>query len=138
VLADLGARFGAVTVVSTTHLHTDNHARGSVRAKLHEACKAVDFKINGEAKPVLAYLKSRPEVAGINVYRNNSLIHIDHNASQKAARAPSEAEPAAPVKTRKAAPVKAERKKVARTKARPRRTAAKTSPKPGGADAASE
>jgi uncharacterized protein YcbK (DUF882 family) len=83
VLRDVEARFGPVTLVSTTHLHTDNHSRGSTRHKLHTGCKAVDFKVKADVKAVTAYLRSRPEVAGINSFRNNGVIHIDHNEYRK-------------------------------------------------------
>jgi hypothetical protein len=78
VLKDVEARFGPVALVSTTELHTDNHSRGSVRHKLHGACQAVDFKIKGNRQAVVAYLRSHPEVAGVNSYGNNGVIHIDH------------------------------------------------------------
>jgi hypothetical protein len=86
VLKDVEARFGAVILVSTTELHTDNHSRGSVRHKLHGACQAVDFKVRGNGKAVVAYLRSRPEVAGINIYGNNGVIHIDHNEPHQIAQ----------------------------------------------------
>jgi hypothetical protein len=86
VLKDIEARFGPVALVSTTTLHTDNHSRGSVRHKLHGACQAVDFKVKGNGKAVVAYLRSRPEVAGINSYGNNGVIHIDHAEPRQIAR----------------------------------------------------
>lgn len=86
VLKDVEARFGAVTLVSTTELHTDNHSRGSVRHRLHAACKAIDFKVKGDRKAVVAYLRARPEVAGVNTYGNNGVIHMDHNARRQVAR----------------------------------------------------
>ncbi len=86
VLQDVQARFGPVTLVSTTELHTDNHAKGSVRHKLHGDCQAVDFKINGELNAVTAYLRTRSEVAGINTYKNNRVIHIDAAQTQAIAR----------------------------------------------------
>jgi hypothetical protein len=86
VLKDVEARFGAVTLVSTTELHTDNHSRGSMRHKLHGACQAVDFKVQGNKQAVVAYLRSRPEVGGIKSYGNNGVIHIDHNASRQIAQ----------------------------------------------------
>jgi hypothetical protein len=76
VLTDLEARFGDVTVVSTTHLHTDNHSPGSVRERMHLACKAIDFRTTTERSEVIAYLRSRPEVGGVNSYRNG-VIHFD-------------------------------------------------------------
>ncbi|WP_377029307.1 D-Ala-D-Ala carboxypeptidase family metallohydrolase [Microvirga arabica] len=86
VLKDVETRFGAVTLVSTTELHTDNHSRGSVRHKLHGACQAVDFKIKGNRQAVVAYLRSRPEVAGVNSYGNNGVIHIDHATPRQVAQ----------------------------------------------------
>ena len=86
VLRDIEARFGAVMLVSTTELHTHNHSRNSVRHKLHRACQAVDFKVKRNGKAVVAYLRSRPEVAGINIYGNNGVIHIDHNVPRQIAQ----------------------------------------------------
>ena len=87
VLADVAARFGRVTIVSTHRLNTENHSRGSVRHKLHLACKAVDFKTQRGSAEVIAYLRTRPEVAGINTYRPDGLIHIDLNENMRSARA---------------------------------------------------
>lgn len=77
VLKEVEGRFGRVTLVSTTELHTNNHSRGSVRHQLHSACKAVDFTVAGDAKAVTGFLRSQPEVAGINTYGNNGVIHVD-------------------------------------------------------------
>src|SRR5215204_2144487 len=82
VLVDLQARFGSVTIISTTHLHTENHSPRSTRAKLHAACKAVDITTSKEPKEVIAYLRSRPEIGGVNSYRNR-VVHFDLNASYK-------------------------------------------------------
>ena len=86
VLKDVETRFGAVTLVSTTELHTDNHSRGSVRHKLHGACQAADFKVVGNRQAVVAYLRSRPEVAGINSYGNKGVIHIDYAEPRQVAQ----------------------------------------------------
>jgi uncharacterized protein YcbK (DUF882 family) len=80
VLADLEKRFGPLTIVSTTRLHTDNHSPGSSRANLHAACKAVDIKTSREPNELIAYLRSRPEIGGVNSYRNG-LVHFDLNAN---------------------------------------------------------
>ena len=87
VLSDVATRFGPVTIVSTTHLHTNNHGSGSTREKLHAACKAVDLKVQSRGGEVVAYLRSRPEVGGINTYRNNGVIHIDLNENHVVAHA---------------------------------------------------
>jgi hypothetical protein len=80
LLADVETRFGPVTIVSTTHLHTANHSPGSIREKLHFGCKAVDIKTPHQPNEVIAFLRSRPEVGGINTYRNQ-VIHFDLNAN---------------------------------------------------------
>ncbi len=57
VLRDLDARFRGVELVSTTHLHTDNHSRGSARARMHGDCRAVDIKSKASPHEVIAFLK---------------------------------------------------------------------------------
>jgi hypothetical protein len=42
----------------------------------------VDIRANRDPKEVIAFLKSRPEVGGINSYRNQ-LVHFDLNAHYK-------------------------------------------------------
>ncbi|HEX8664061.1 MAG TPA: hypothetical protein VF744_08540, partial [Beijerinckiaceae bacterium] len=76
VLADLAEKFGEVKVVSTTELRTDNHTPGSVRAKIHEACRAVDIRTAAPAAEVVAYLRTRREIAAAQSYRNG-VIHFD-------------------------------------------------------------
>ncbi len=44
---------------------------------MHGDCQAVDFKVEGDLNAVTAYLRTRTEVAGINTYKNNRIIHID-------------------------------------------------------------
>jgi hypothetical protein len=86
VLQDVQTRFGTVTLVSTRELHTDNHSPGSARHRMHGDCKAVDFKVEGDLTAVTAYLRSRPEVSGVNSYRNNRVVHIDAAESRKFAQ----------------------------------------------------
>jgi hypothetical protein len=89
VLADLSAKFGSVTVVSTDHLHTDNHSPGSIREKLHLACRAVDFKAEKSVIPeITAYLRSRREVSGVNSYRNG-IVHMDSSEGGQTAARPA-------------------------------------------------
>ncbi len=44
----------------------------------------MDFRTSGKLNEVLGFLRSRPEVSGINSYRGG-LIHIDFNANVRAA-----------------------------------------------------
>lgn len=76
VLADLGRRFEGVTIVSTNVLHTHNHARGSARERFHLTCNAVDFTVDGRPSEVTAFLRRRPEVGGVQSYRDG-VIHAD-------------------------------------------------------------
>ena len=75
-LTEVAAQFGDVTLLSTTHLQSDNHAEGSARARQHAACHAVDFRYVGRAQDILGYLKTRPEVEGVTGFRNG-VIHVD-------------------------------------------------------------
>ena len=77
VLADVTARFGNVTVVSTHRLNTVNHSAGSIREKLHHDCKAVDVSVDrSRIEEIKAYLKGRREIGGLESYRNG-VIHMD-------------------------------------------------------------
>lgn len=77
VLADVAARFGAVTVVSTHQLNTSNHSSGSIREKLHHDCKAADIRVDrGRVDEIKAYLRGRREIVGLESYRNG-IIHLD-------------------------------------------------------------
>lgn len=89
-LRDAAARFGAITLVSTTALHSHNHAGGSARAKMHLTCQAVDFRPpSGQMKQVVAFLKGRAGLGGVEGYRDD-VIHIDAAPGQAMARrAPS-------------------------------------------------
>jgi uncharacterized protein YcbK (DUF882 family) len=97
VLADVASRYGPLTIVSTQHLNTRNHGAGSARHKLHQACKAVDFRVASQrADEVKTYLRSRSEVGGLEAYRDG-VIHIDLNENRTAAQVrPLPEMPAAP------------------------------------------
>jgi hypothetical protein len=87
VLADLGARFGEVTFVSTNQLNTSNHTAGGGRDRLHLNCKAVDFRIDkSRAEEIKAYLRTRPEIGGVASYQNG-VVHMDVKAALAAAPA---------------------------------------------------
>jgi Peptidase M15 len=76
VLADVAARFGAVTVTSTHRNERRNRLAGGVPDSLHLDCRAIDFRVHGQAKGVMAYLRSRPDVGGLKRYPFG-IIHID-------------------------------------------------------------
>jgi hypothetical protein len=84
VLGDLAAKFPEVKVIATRGLQTDNHSSGSARAKMHDACMAVDIRTGAAVAEVTAYLRTRREIAGLNSYRNG-VIHLDVPESARAA-----------------------------------------------------
>jgi hypothetical protein len=79
VLADVSARFGVVSIQSTHRSHGRNRRAGGARRSLHLSCRAIDFRVKSRARGVMAYLRSRPEVGGLKVYRNG-IIHIDNGS----------------------------------------------------------
>ncbi|MCB8823013.1 YcbK family protein [Microvirga rosea] len=77
VVADLSARFGEISVESTHRSSGRNRRAGGAQHSLHLACRAVDFRVHGRSRGVMAYLRSRPDVGGLKIYRNG-IIHIDN------------------------------------------------------------
>lgn len=94
VLADVAARFGEVTVVSTHELNTANHSPGSTRERLHHDCRAVDIRPDrSRIDEIKAYLRSRREVGGVESYRNG-VVHMDLAATIASRRMPARPAPA--------------------------------------------
>ena len=84
VLADVASRFGNVAIVSTHQLNTANHSAGSIRERLHHACTAVDFRPDRDRiDEIKTYLRSRPEIGGVESYRNG-VVHMDLKGSEVA------------------------------------------------------
>ncbi|SCY01925.1 YcbK family protein [Microvirga guangxiensis] len=77
VVADVASRFGAVSVESTHRSSGRNWRAGGARRSLHLSCRAIDFRVKARARGVMAYLRGRPEVGGLKIYRNG-IIHIDN------------------------------------------------------------
>ncbi|GEO15534.1 D-Ala-D-Ala carboxypeptidase family metallohydrolase [Microvirga aerophila] len=77
VVADVASRFGSVSVESTHRSRGRNSRAGGARRSLHLSCRAIDFRVRTRARGVMAYLRSRPEVGGLKVYRNG-IIHTDN------------------------------------------------------------
>jgi hypothetical protein len=77
ILTDVSARFGGQTVVAAHQFKTVNHIAGSTREKMHHDCKAIDFQPDPtRIDEIKAYLRTRPEISGIESYRDG-VIHID-------------------------------------------------------------
>lgn len=76
ILVDVARAFGEVTLVSTQTLNTGNHYLGSARHRFHQDCEAVDFRVEGDPREVVRWLRGRPNVGGVASYRNG-VIHVD-------------------------------------------------------------
>jgi uncharacterized protein YcbK (DUF882 family) len=77
VVADVASRFGPVSLESTHRSRGRNWRAGGARHSLHLSCRAIDFRIKARSRGVMAYLRARPEVGGLKMYRNG-IIHIDN------------------------------------------------------------
>jgi hypothetical protein len=77
VIADVAARFGSISVESTHRSRGHNGRAGGARHSLHLSCRAVDLRVRTRVRGVMAYLRSRPEVGGLKMYRTG-IIHIDN------------------------------------------------------------
>ena len=103
LLADVGAQFGPITIVSTTKHMTGNHSAGSAREKFHLDCRAVDFKPDRtRVDAIKTYLRGRAEVASFESYKSG-VVHIDFAATRSVARATSPARAASAAAVTKAA-----------------------------------
>src|SRR5215213_3970723 len=68
---------------------TVNHMSGSPREKLHHDCKAIDFRPEpNRLDEIKTYLRSRPEISGIETYRDG-VVHMDIGTTNVASRRPS-------------------------------------------------
>lgn len=81
VLADVERTFGPVRVTSTHRPHAV--VKGSHRPSFHRDCRAVDFRVSGKRRAVIAFLRRDPRVQGLGVYGDGH-IHID-NGPRRAA-----------------------------------------------------
>ncbi|WP_414473440.1 D-Ala-D-Ala carboxypeptidase family metallohydrolase [Microvirga sp. M2] len=77
VVADIAGTFGAVSIESTHRSTSRNRRAGGARHSLHLSCRALDFRVKARGRGIMAYLRSRPEVGGLKMYRNG-IIHIDN------------------------------------------------------------
>ncbi|MBF9234391.1 YcbK family protein [Microvirga alba] len=77
VVGDIAAKFGTVSVESTHRTGSHNWRAGGAPHSLHLSCRAIDFRVHSRTSGLMAYLRSRPEVGGLKIYRNG-IIHIDN------------------------------------------------------------
>ena len=75
ILAHIAANFGAVKVNSTCRSPSHNRAVGGVPHSFHLSGRAVDFRLSGNIRATLAYLRTTA-VGGIKHY-GGGVFHID-------------------------------------------------------------
>lgn len=76
VLAQVESRYGAVHINSSYRSPARNRRVGGAKHSLHMACRAVDFRVAGNGRAVLGFIKSSPLVGGYKRYRSG-YFHID-------------------------------------------------------------
>lgn len=74
VISHVAANFGSVRVNSTCRSHAHNRRVGGARRSYHLTGSAADFRVFGNVKATLAYLRST--VGGVKHY-GGGLFHID-------------------------------------------------------------
>ena len=85
VVADVATKFGLVSIESTHRTRGHNGRAGGAPHSLHLSCRAVDFRVRARSRGVMAYLRSRPEVGGLKIYRTG-IIHIDNGERRRLVR----------------------------------------------------
>lgn len=76
VLNEVSRRYGPVTVNSTHRSRSKNRRIGGAKRSYHLKCQAVDFRVKGNNRAVMKYLRRHPNVGGLKQYRSG-FIHID-------------------------------------------------------------
>ncbi|MCB1547547.1 MAG: hypothetical protein KDJ41_06880 [Hyphomicrobiaceae bacterium] len=77
VLYAVANRFGTVTVSSTLRRSRHNRRVGGARRSWHLQCRAVDFRVHGNTRGLMAFLRSQPAVGGLKRYAFG-FYHIDN------------------------------------------------------------
>lgn len=76
VIREVSRRYGAVIVNSTYRSRSKNRRVGGASRSYHLRCQAVDFRVRGDGRKVLRFLRNHPHVGGLKRYRSG-YFHID-------------------------------------------------------------
>jgi hypothetical protein len=76
VVAQVAASYGPVTVNSTCRSRRHNARVGGARRSQHLTGDAVDFRVNGNVRGAIAYLRGAGRVGGFKHY-GGGLFHVD-------------------------------------------------------------
>ena len=79
VVAQVAASYGPVTVNSTCRSRRHNARVGGARRSQHLTGDAVDFRVNGNVRGAIAYLRGAGRVGGFKHY-GGGLFHVDTGA----------------------------------------------------------
>jgi len=76
VLVELATTFGPLVVNSTCRSRAHNAKVGGAKRSFHLTGNAVDFRVPGNPRPVLAFLRARKDVGGLKHY-GGGVFHVD-------------------------------------------------------------
>ena len=77
IIQKVAARFGPITVNSTARSRAKNSRVGGRSKSFHLGCRAVDFRVHGSTKGLIAFLAAQKGVGGIKRY-SSGFYHIDN------------------------------------------------------------
>lgn len=77
VIQKVAAKFGPITVNSTARSRAKNAKVGGRSKSYHLGCRAVDFRVHGSTKGLMAFLANQKNVGGIKRY-SSGFYHIDN------------------------------------------------------------
>lgn len=76
VLVTVAKKYGPVTVNSTYRSPAKNRKVGGRKSSWHLKCAAIDFRVHGSTRGLLAFLRDHPDVGGYKRYKSG-FFHID-------------------------------------------------------------
>lgn len=77
VIDKVAARFGPITVNSTSRSRAKNARVGGRSKSYHLGCRAVDFRVHGSTKGLIVFLAAQKNIGGIKRY-SSGFYHIDN------------------------------------------------------------
>lgn len=77
IIQKVAAKFGPITVNSTARSRSKNASVGGRSKSYHLGCRAVDFRVHGSTKGLMAFLSNQKNVGGIKRY-SSGFYHIDN------------------------------------------------------------
>ena len=77
VLDRVSKTYGPIIVNSTYRSRAKNRSVGGKSKSYHLSCRAIDFRVHGKTKGLMAFLRAQKGVGGVKRYRSG-FYHIDN------------------------------------------------------------